>query len=507
MKKKWISMVSALLVLSLACNVSAAAAAENTTTTTNLTSYGADYLTKTDGSFWVWGGNRSVPTQIHDLNEVQAYFGSQYVMKKDLSVWQWRTSAYSEAVKVTPVQELDNLVDMFMTGNRTIALKGDGTILSAPLSSDGLTTSAFTPISGVDNVAAVGGYYESDLHKSWTRYVFLKKDGTVSTTRDDFESFETIQNLTDIIQIKNNLALKKDGSIWSWPVQDYYKNQGAPIDLSATPLKGISNIKSLKGNQNSLLAIDGASQLWFWGATITGSSDGTTYHEQPPILLKGIKNVVDAYIVERSIVALTGEGNVYQTSIENEMMPVDSKFTLLEKEVSSLKKGGRHIIMQKKDGSLWGWGVNKDAQLGYGDYEFSHAGPVPVQKPISISLNGESIPLSNGVITRNGQNFVPLRSLFEKLGATITYKENITAAKTIDKQIMITRTATDKPALAISINGVTGATMVNNKSVNLPTLPFIVNGSMYLPLRFISEQLGANVEWLPQEERIAITMQ
>lgn len=130
-----------------------------------------------------------------------------------------------------------------------------------------------------------------------------------------------------------------------------------------------------------------------------------------------------------------------------------------------------------------------------------------MQKPISISLNGESIPLSNGVITRNGQNFVPLRSLFEKLGATITYKENITAAKTIDKQIMITRTSTDKPALAISINGVTGATMVNNKTVNLPTLPFIVNGSMYLPLRFISEQLGAKVEWLPQEERIAITMQ
>lgn len=129
--KKWISMVSALLVLSLASNVSAVAA-EKSVTTTNLTSYGADYLTKTDGSFWVWGGNRSVPTQIHDLNEVQAYFGSQYVMKKDLSVWQWRTSAYSEAVKVTPVQELDNLADMFMAGNRTIALKGDGTILSAP---------------------------------------------------------------------------------------------------------------------------------------------------------------------------------------------------------------------------------------------------------------------------------------------------------------------------------------------------------------------------------------
>nr|WP_279306899.1 stalk domain-containing protein [Paenibacillus pseudetheri] len=64
-----------------------------------------------------------------------------------------------------------------------------------------------------------------------------------------------------------------------------------------------------------------------------------------------------------------------------------------------------------------------------------------------------------------------------------------------------------KTALAIGINGVTGAITVNNNAVKLPTLPFIENGSMYLLLRFISEQLGANVEWLPQEERIAITMQ
>ncbi|ULO10500.1 hypothetical protein H1230_22435 [Paenibacillus sp. 19GGS1-52] len=43
--------------------------------------------------------------------------------------------------------------------------------------------------------------------------------------------------------------------------------------------------------------------------------------------------------------------------------------------------------------------------------------------------------------------------------------------------------------------------------VDLPNLPYIVNGSMYLSLRFISERLGATVNWLPQEERIAITFQ
>lgn len=502
--RKWIGLLCAILVLGFTSNAGLAAAEK--TASSSIASFGADYLIKTDGSFWVWGGNRSVPTQIHDLNEAQASFGSQYVMKKDLSVWQWRTSVNSEAVKVTPVPELSNLVDMITAGNQTIALTEDGKILSSTLSSDLLTSSEFTQESGINNVAAVTSYYETDLHKDWTRYILLKKDGTVVTTNDGFKSFQSIPNLTDIIQIKNNIALKKDGSLWTWPVQDH-SNKGASVVLSAAPFKGISNIKSLKGNENSLMGIDGSSQLWFWGATIAGYSDGTTYYEQKPTLLKGVKNVLDAFIVERTIVALTKEGNVYQASIEGMTLSPNAKFTLLDTNVSSIHNGARHIIMQKKDSTLWGWGVNKNAQLGYGDYEFSHKAPVPVQKPISITLNGEAIQLSNGVITRNGQNFVPLRSLFEKLGATITFKETLTAAQKVDKQIMITRDATDKPALAIGINGVTGATTVNNNAVKLPTLPFIVNGSMYLPLRFISEQLGAKVEWLPQQESIAITMQ
>ncbi|WP_198015865.1 copper amine oxidase N-terminal domain-containing protein [Paenibacillus sp. HW567] len=70
----------------------------------------------------------------------------------------------------------------------------------------------------------------------------------------------------------------------------------------------------------------------------------------------------------------------------------------------------------------------------------------------------------------------------------------------------ITRNAADKQALSITINTVTWATTVNDKSVMLPTPPFIVSGKVYLPLRFISEQLGASVNWLPQQETLAITM-
>ncbi|MBB6730537.1 hypothetical protein [Cohnella zeiphila] len=54
----------------------------------------------------------------------------------------------------------------------------------------------------------------------------------------------------------------------------------------------------------------------------------------------------------------------------------------------------------------------KNAELGSGDYDFDHVTPVPVQAPIEVVLNGESMPLNNGVIARSGQAFLPLRSIF-----------------------------------------------------------------------------------------------
>ncbi|MFD0712764.1 stalk domain-containing protein [Paenibacillus sp. GCM10027626] len=47
---------------------------------------------------------------------------------------------------------------------------------------------------------------------------------------------------------------------------------------------------------------------------------------------------------------------------------------------------------------------------------------------------------------------------------------------------------------------------LNKQTVQQGYEPFAVNGVFYLPLRFISESLGAKVEWSQQNENIAITM-
>ncbi|WP_342481598.1 stalk domain-containing protein [Paenibacillus sp. FSL L8-0340] len=535
--KKWTMTLCLLLSLTASmASIHASAAgtagtAETTATTAAATvqatagikSYGPEYLIKNDGSLWIWGDTKSVPTLLPGLKDVQAAYGfglqaGGLAVTKDNAVWRWQTNPKTLAVEVTPVQELTSLTELSTLWNRYIAIDGNGAVFSSPRVSDEDKSPRFTAVPGIDNVAAVNGYSEWDGNKSLERINFLKKDGTVWTSRDGLSTFEPIQNLTDILQLTQQYALKKDGTLWTWPIQSYDSpNSGKPFPsvLSASRMTGLTDIRSIHGNSRTMLAIDGQSRLWFWGSTVTGWSDGTNYHEQKvPVCFTGIKNVTGAYFMERSIVALTSDGNAYSASLEGDSMPAAAKFTLLASDITSIQEGERHLILQKKDGSLFGWGVNKDGQLGYGEYEFSYKIPVPVQKPIAVSLNGERVALTNGVITRGGENFIPLRSLFDKMGANVSYKEDTKSVPsgkaggtttTVDKKVTITRAAGDKPAISITINSVTGVTTVNNKTVTLANPPFVVYGTIYLPLRFISEQLGATVNWMPQEEEIAIT--
>lgn len=84
--KKWTSIISAVLVLGLAWNVSTVAA-EKTAITSNIASYGPDHLIKADGSFWIWGSTQSVPTQVTELNDVKDAFSNGLILKQDQSVW------------------------------------------------------------------------------------------------------------------------------------------------------------------------------------------------------------------------------------------------------------------------------------------------------------------------------------------------------------------------------------------------------------------------------------
>ncbi len=96
----------------------------------------------------------------------------------------------------------------------------------------------------------------------------------------------------------------------------------------------------------------------------------------------------------------------------------------------------------------------------------------------------------------NDRTMLPIRFIAEALGAKVDWKET-----GVDMGIVtITK---DNITIEITINSDTA--YVNGNAVKLDSPAFIENDRTYLPLRFISENLGAKVEWIEDAEQVVIT--
>jgi len=92
------------------------------------------------------------------------------------------------------------------------------------------------------------------------------------------------------------------------------------------------------------------------------------------------------------------------------------------------------------------------------------------------------VELSGGVL-ENGRTLIPMRILFETLGAKVVWdgkKKTVTATK-------------DTTVIMLTINS--NKVIVNGKSITLDTAPKVIKSQTMVPVRFVSETLGANVKW------------
>ena len=117
---------------------------------------------------------------------------------------------------------------------------------------------------------------------------------------------------------------------------------------------------------------------------------------------------------------------------------------------------------------------------------------LPAGAQVAVTINGNPADVSPPPILQGGRVFVPLRGVFEQLGAGVVYSNGTINAtgngRTISLQIGSTQA------------------IVDGQTQTLDVAPFIVGESTYVPLRFISESLGADVEWDAANSTVAIDM-
>jgi hypothetical protein len=98
-----------------------------------------------------------------------------------------------------------------------------------------------------------------------------------------------------------------------------------------------------------------------------------------------------------------------------------------------------------------------------------------------VMVNGQSISLSQPATERGGRVFVPLRNIFESLGAGVAYDNGTINATSGDKTVQV----------KIGSN----QAIVNGQQTFLDAAPYIVGATTMVPLRFVSEALGAEVDY------------
>jgi hypothetical protein len=110
--------------------------------------------------------------------------------------------------------------------------------------------------------------------------------------------------------------------------------------------------------------------------------------------------------------------------------------------------------------------------------------PVAAEKDsITVVINDQAQHFDQDPIIINNTTMVPLRGIFESLGATVFWNAK---ARIIVAQ---------KDLKVISITVDRDVAMVNGKQVTMSQTAQVINGRTMVPLRFVSEALGAQVAW------------
>lgn len=121
---------------------------------------------------------------------------------------------------------------------------------------------------------------------------------------------------------------------------------------------------------------------------------------------------------------------------------------------------------------------------------------------VNAIVNGENVVNDVAPMIVNGRTMLPIRFVAEKLGAKVYWDEYL-------QRVSIKSRKTD---ISVKIGKKTAEVtekiaVYNQKTedVELDSPAFIENSRTYLPVRFVSEKLGADVQWDPATQTVTIT--
>ncbi|MEP7706812.1 hypothetical protein ABKW31_22680, partial [Paraglaciecola sp. 25GB23A] len=314
-----------------------------------------------DGTLWAWGANYQrqlgadtsghilTPTKISTDNtwtQVSASgswgstpSGQNFALKVDGTLWSWGNNSYGQlghGYGADSIQELPTQVgidtDWFSVAagrTHTIAIKTDGTLWAWGSNSLGQLGLGSANNGSYISPTRVG------VDTSWTQIV----------AGDSF-----------------TLAIKSDGSLWSWGANNSGKLGHGTLENKTTPVQvGVKkDWRTVKAGDNHVIAIKFDGTLWAWGLNSTGQL--------------GTSDTLDRL-------------EPYRINDETNWAYVSA--------------GSSYSFAIKMDGTRWGWGWDMRGSLGSG--LSSHSGLIKStpEQLIEVDSDNDGVSDTNDVFPQN----------------------------------------------------------------------------------------------------------
>ncbi|MCC8135948.1 MAG: copper amine oxidase N-terminal domain-containing protein [Ruminococcus sp.] len=100
-----------------------------------------------------------------------------------------------------------------------------------------------------------------------------------------------------------------------------------------------------------------------------------------------------------------------------------------------------------------------------------------------VVYNNKILAFEEPPVIENGTTLIPIRFLFEQMGAEVDWDSDTQTASISD----------DDTVISFSIDNTTAK--VNGKSAEMTVSAQLINDKTMVPVRFLSEELGYTVTW------------
>src|SRR3984957_5407117 len=262
-----------------------------------------------DGTVWTWGAalngmsSGTVPVRVPGLTGITQIAAGQngedlFAVGPGGGVWafgyntdgQLGNGSRADDFSPAPVPGLTGITQVSAGAYDTLAVRSDGTVwawgsnLYGELG-DGTTTDRLTPkqvrgLSGITQVSA-GMYYTLAVRSDGTVWAWgLNGNGELNGSANKTVQLtpEQVPGLSGITQVATDgfhtLALRSDGTVWSWGTNDHGEIGAGTTKASSRPeRRSLSAVAQIAVGSETSAAIRSDGTLLTWGDDNTGGLD------------------------------------------------------------------------------------------------------------------------------------------------------------------------------------------------------------------------------------------